>query len=268
MSCHGVNSEPGTWPASHSWRSRTSSSCSSGSSARRSASASAASRSVCSTGWRSWRQLVMPPASRPATLRTPTDSASCAARRPSASSRPMNTISRSWSASQASLEPKPELNDGMQIEPRDVHVVELQVGAHVDEQRAFVALELHLVRRTAACALDSARQQRAAVERDDLLEVGRLRAELGDRLRDELAARRRSRASGCAGARSRSSSRSSCPCRRRRTSSRRGATATPRTRRAASAAARARSGRSAARPRPARPPGRCGRRRPRTGCRR
>ena len=41
-----------------------------------------------------------------------------AARLPSASSRPMNTISWSWSASQASFEPKPELNEGMQIEPR------------------------------------------------------------------------------------------------------------------------------------------------------
>ena len=78
-------------------------------------------------------------------LRTPTATASLAARRPSASSRPMNTISWSWSASQASFEPKPELNEGMQIEPLDVNVVELQVGAHVDEQRALVALELHLM---------------------------------------------------------------------------------------------------------------------------
>ena len=58
-------------------------------------SSSAGTRAVWVAGWRSWRQLVIPPASRPAMLRTPTASASLAARRESASSRPINTIS--WS---------------------------------------------------------------------------------------------------------------------------------------------------------------------------
>ena len=68
--------------------------------------------------------------------------------------------------------------------PGDVRVVELLVGADVDEQRALFALELDLARRERA-DLDAGGQQRPAVEIDDRLEVRRLRSELGDRLLDE-----------------------------------------------------------------------------------
>ena len=64
-------------------------------------------------------------------------------------------------------------------------VVELLVGADVDEQRPVGALLLDLARRERE-HLDAVGQQRAAVERDDVLEVRRLRAERGERVLDEL----------------------------------------------------------------------------------
>ena len=67
----------------------------------------------------------------------------------------------------------------------DVGVVELLIGASVDDQGPVGALLLDLSR----CQredLGALGQQRALVERDDRLEVRRLRPELGDRLLDEL----------------------------------------------------------------------------------
>ena len=90
--------------------------------------------------------------------------------------------------------------------------------------------------------------QRPAVERHDLLEVRRLRAELRERLRHELLLVCDRERRVVRPARSRSSSRSSCPCPALRTSTRRGAPATPRNRRGGSGASRAPSGRSRARP--------------------
>ena len=67
----------------------------------------------------------------------------------------------------------------------DVHVVELQVRPDVHEQRALVALDLHLMGIQRG-HLHPARHERPAVHRDDPLEVWRLGPEPGDRLRHEL----------------------------------------------------------------------------------
>jgi hypothetical protein len=66
-----------------------------------------------------------------------------------------------------------------------VRVVELLIGAHVDDHRAVGPVLLDLARGERH-QLDAVREQRAAVEVDDRLEVRRLRAEVGERLLDEL----------------------------------------------------------------------------------
>ena len=70
---------------------------------------------------------------------------------------------------------------------RDVRLVELQLGAHVDDQRAVRAGLVDLARgeRVRVDALD---HERAAVERDDRAEVRRLGTERGRRRGDELVA--------------------------------------------------------------------------------
>ena len=88
------------------------------------------------------------------------------------------------SATQASLVPKPALSIVMQTEPGNVRLVELEVGAHVHQQRALGPLLLELARRQRH-HLDARGQQRAAVEVDDGLEVGRLRRQLRGRALDE-----------------------------------------------------------------------------------
>ena len=97
----------------------------------------------------------------------------------------MSTTSLSGSAIHASLVPKPARSIGDAHGAGDVRLVELQLGADVDEQRAGAAAPLDLARRE-RMRLDGLADQRAAVERDDVLEVRRLRAEVGERLLDEL----------------------------------------------------------------------------------
>ena len=70
---------------------------------------------------------------------------------------------------------------------RDVRLVELQLGAHVDDQRAVRAGLLDLARRERV-GVDALDHERAAVERDDRAEVRRLGAERGGRRGDELVA--------------------------------------------------------------------------------
>ena len=115
----------------------------------------------------------------------PTAAASSAARRPSSSSRPIRTTSWSMSASHASLLPKPARSIVLRHRPRDVPVVELQVGAGVDQQGAPLAVLVNLARRERV-RLHAVAPERAAVERHDPLEVRRLGAEPADDLVDEL----------------------------------------------------------------------------------
>ena len=84
-------------------------------------------------------------------------------------------------------EPRAEARPQHRVADRagDVRVVELLVGAHVDEHRARRALLLDLARRERQ-QLDAVGEQRAAVELDDRLEVRRLRPEPGERPLDEL----------------------------------------------------------------------------------
>ena len=97
------------------------------------------------------------------------------ASRPSSSSRPTSTISWSRSATQASFVPKPAWSIVIADGAGDVGVVELEVRAHVHDQRAVGALLLHLARGRAARPRRPAVIERAAVQLDDGLEVRRLR---------------------------------------------------------------------------------------------
>ena len=63
----------------------------------------------------------------------------------------------------------------MQTRAGDVRLVELQLGAHVDDERAVVLGLLDLAR-AQRVRVDGLLDERAAVERDDVLEVRRLRA--------------------------------------------------------------------------------------------
>ena len=162
-------------------RSRTSRICTS---SRASAAPRAASARRARSARFSWRQLVIPPCRKPPSLRSPTDSASRAARRPSSSSRPTNTISRSGSPSQASLEPKPAVSIGLQTAPAmwaSSNCWSVRTSTSSAPAARFV---LDLARRQRQ-HLDAVGQQLAAVERDDRLEVRRLRAEAGERVLDE-----------------------------------------------------------------------------------
>ena len=78
---------------------------------------------------------------------SPTAPASTAASQASSSSRPTSTIGCPGSASHASFEPNPPRRAVMQIGARDVRLVELEVGAHVDHERAVALRLLHLARR-------------------------------------------------------------------------------------------------------------------------
>ena len=124
-------------------------------------------------------------ASRPAMLRTPTASASLAARWPSASSRPMKMISRSGSAIHASFEPNPELKEGTQIEPSmwtSSNCRSVRTSTSIAPSSRLSCDLVRIERRR----LDAGRDERSAVDLDDALEVRRLRPELRERLRDEL----------------------------------------------------------------------------------
>jgi hypothetical protein len=79
------------------------------------------------------------------------------------------------------LGPEPGTDRRLADRPGDVRVVVLQLGAHVDEQGAFVALDVELAR-AERLGVDRVLAQRPAVERDDGAEVRRLRLERGGRL--------------------------------------------------------------------------------------
>ena len=172
----------------------------------------------------------------------------------------LRPATRAWSRS-------PARRAVMLTRARDVRLVELQLGAHVDDERALVAGLLDLARRERV-RVDGLLDQRAAVERDDRAEVRRLRPERRDRALDELVlvgdlqqllvraleADRR----GDLQVHARPAAHAS----------RRGGRARPRSCRAASAAAPPASGRCRARPPPCRRRGRAARCRRRTACRR
>ena len=101
MSCHGVNTEPGMWPASHSLRSRTSRIWTSSARAGSSSSGSALDRvDVGASPGASWS--CRRAGSRPSRADADRHGELRRRARPSSSSRPTNTISCSRSASQAS----------------------------------------------------------------------------------------------------------------------------------------------------------------------
>ena len=141
-------------------------------------------RAMRSTSRRSSRHAVMPPCRYASGPVTPTAPASSHARSASSSSRPTTTIGCCGRASQASARAEPGAQRGDRDRAGDVRLVELQLGAHVDDERAGVARggQLARVHRLRHLAIGA---QRPAVERDDRLEVRRLRRQPGDRPRDE-----------------------------------------------------------------------------------
>ena len=178
---------------------------------------------------------------------------------------------RRWSRSaiHASLVPKPARSGGIADGAGDVGVVELEVGAHVDDQRAALGLRCSTWRGVSGWTSTRLAAQRAAVEGDDRLEVRRLRAERGRSSRARTRPRRRS-ASSALCARSKpiveetfmsmpGPPHSEPPRWPGQTSHVVGQRR---------AAARAASGRCRARPPPCRRPGRVARCRRRTACRR
>ena len=201
--------------------------------------------------------------------RRPTAAASSAASRASSSSRPTSTTAlvaarRARRASSRS----PPASAVMQTRARDVRLVELELGAHVDHERAAGAA-WSTWRGVSGCAVDARRRSGPRLSATMCLEVRRLRAQ-----------RRRSRA-----ATNSSSSaiaeqlvvRALEADRRRdlhvhpRPAAERAAEvarARPRRCRGSASSCRAASGRCRARPRPCRRRGRAGRCRRRTACRR
>ena len=107
----------------------------------------------------------------------PTATASSAAWRPSASSRPRDRVRRA--------RPEPGAQRRDRDRARDVRVVELLIRADVDQHRALVLREPELARRERQ-QLDARSQQRPAVEVDDRVEVRRLGPEPRQRGGDEL----------------------------------------------------------------------------------
>ena len=157
------------------------------------------------------------------------------------------------SAIQASLEPKPARSAVMRHGAGHVGLVELEVGAHVHDQRAVGAAAASTWRGVSGWASTPSARSGPRLSVDDALEVRRLRPEPGERaLRRSVLVVDSASSGVVARARSRSSSDDlHGPCPGRRTASRRGGPARPRTSRAAPAAARAASGRCRARPPPA-----------------
>ena len=115
----------------------------------------------------------------------PTATASRPARLPSSSSRPMNTISCSRSASHASFEPKPARSIAIETASRMWASSNCWSVRTSTSSGSGHALLLDLPRRERQ-QLDPVGEQRPAVELDDRLEVRRLRPEPGQRGRDEL----------------------------------------------------------------------------------
>ena len=138
MSCYGVNARPGMCPASHSLRSRTSRICSGGSFVR----ALRAARGPSCAGMRSTRrcssrQLVIPPCEVAARAGHADASGEPDPRgAPSSSSRPMKTISCVAVGEPRQLRAEARAQHRDADRARDVRVVELLIGADVDEQRA------------------------------------------------------------------------------------------------------------------------------------
>ena len=157
MSCQGVNAEPGMWPASYSRAladvedlddARRARAAPRAASARRARSgASPAASSSCRRA-----------GSRRAAAARPTARAARPAGRPRRRGRRTRSPARGR-PSHASLEPKPALSIGIADRAGDVGVVELLVGADVDQQRAGRALLLDLARRQRQ-HLDADGQQR------------------------------------------------------------------------------------------------------------
>src|SRR6185436_10112016 len=84
---------------------------------------------------------------------------------------------------QPRAEPAPQRGDAHRR--RDVRLVELELGSHVHDERPVPLRLLHLPRRQ-RMSLDALRRERPAVERDDVLEVRRLRPERRGRPADEV----------------------------------------------------------------------------------
>ena len=142
------------------------------------------SRSIVATGRPSSRQPVIPPCRKPASLRTPTAVASFAARSASRSSRPTSTISSAGSAIQASREPKPARSAVIEMAPG------MCASSNCWSVRTSTTSTPSLLlsctwRGVSGAASTPSVSSGAAVERDDRLEVRRLRAERRDRALDE-----------------------------------------------------------------------------------
>ena len=152
--------------------------------ATRAASSSGSISSILRTGRSSVRQAVIPPSRKPRT-RIPTAASSSAASRSSPSEAATTIISAPAGGDAGDLGREAGVVGGGAEGAGDVGLVELLVGAAVDDDGAGCDRLLDLVRghrRRGAEVLD----QRPAVEGDDLLDVGRLVAERADRVLDEL----------------------------------------------------------------------------------
>ena len=227
----------------------------------RSASSSGSISSIRCTGRSSERQAVIPPSRKPRTRR-PTEASSSAASQLVAVGGGDDDELGVRGDDPRDLGREAGVVGGGADRAGDVGLVELLVGAarrrRSRRRRSPPRPPRGRQRRRRAELLD----QRAAVERDDVLDVGRPVAERGDRVARRTPPRRR-----CARARLwralEADRRGGLEVDRRscRRASRRGARARPRPRRAAPAGARAASGRCRPRPRAARPRGRGGRRR-------
>ena len=116
------------------------------------------------TGSRSSRQLVMPPARKPPRLRDADRRGQPAAWRASSSSRPIedDLLLAVGDPGELRAEPGPQRGDADRA--GDVRVVELELGADVDEQRAVAARLLDLARRQRV-HVDASTSERPAVER-------------------------------------------------------------------------------------------------------
>ena len=156
----------------------------------------------------------------------------------SSSSRPTSTSRCSGSASHASLEPKPARRDGDAHRAGDVRLVELQLGAHVDHERAVAERLLRPGAASAGAASTVSSTSGPRLSATMFWKFGGCGPSADVVARHELVLVGDRAAGPCGRARSRSSRRPSCPCPGRRTASRPGGRARPRSCRAAPAACR------------------------------
>ena len=136
--------------------------------------------------------------------RSPTAAASSAASSASSSSRPTSTSGWPGSASHASFEPKPARRAVMQTAPGMCASSNCS-SVRTSTTSAPSAVRLLDLARRERVRVDGLAHERPAVERDDVLEVRRLRAERRGRRARRTRPRRRSAAAPGARARSRSS---------------------------------------------------------------